>query len=91
MTLLEFDSKFYKRPSVVPPTTLYVFTDSDSADSWIKCKYFGSTDYNYELAFALSSDKIAKYALQEKWCKADVKHFYSVEPDVIVIVIEPYE
>lgn len=91
MTLSEFKSKFYSRPSVVPPTMLYVFTDEDSADSWVECKYFNGTDHDYELAFVLSSDMIAEYSLQEKWCKAEVQQFYAVEPDVIVIVVEPYK
>lgn len=91
MTLAEFKSKFYSRPSVVPPTMLYVFTDEYSADNWIECKYFGSTDHAYELSFVLSSDMIEGYYLQEKWCKAEVQQFYAVEPDVIVIVVEPYK
>ncbi len=91
MTLSELKSKFYSRPSIIPPTMLYVFTDEDSADSWIECKYFGSEDTSYELAFVLSSDMIAEYSLKEKWCKAEVQQFYAVEPDAIVVVVEPYK
>lgn len=91
MTLSEFYSKFFSRPLITPPTTLYVFTDEDSADNWIECKYFGSTDNDYLVTFVLSSDMIAEYFLQEKWCKAEVLQFYAVEPDVMVIVVEPYK
>lgn len=91
MTLSEFNSKFFSRPTIAPPTTLYVFKNEDSADSWIKCKYFGSNDHNYELDMVIQSDMILEYTVQEKWCKAEVQQFYAVEPDVIVIVVEPQE
>lgn len=91
MTLSEFKSKFFSRPSIVPPSTLYVFDDEDSADSWIEDKYFGENNADYMLKFVLSSDMVAEYFLQERWCKAEVQQFYAVEPDVIVIVVEPYK
>lgn len=92
MTLFEFESKFFSRQSVLTPSTiLYVFIDEESADNWIECKYFGGTDHDYELAFVLSGDMKAKYYLQEKWCKAEVQQFYAIEPNVIVIVVEPYK
>lgn len=91
MTLLEFRLKFYSRLSVVAPTMLYVFTDEDSANSWIEYKYFSNTDCSYKLEFILLTDTIAKYSLPEKWCKAEVQNFYAVAPDVIVIVVEPYK
>lgn len=91
MTLSEFKSKFYSRPTIAPPTALYVFESEDSADSWVECKYFGSDDHDYELLMVIQSDMILEYTVKEKWCKAEVQQFYAVEPDVIVVVVEPQE
>ena len=91
MTLSEFKSKFFSRPTIAPPTTLYVFSDEDSADSWIECKYFGSDNDDYELDMVIQSDMILEYTVKETWCKAEVQKFYAVEPDVIVVVVEPQE
>ena len=91
MTLSEFKSKFFSRPTIAKPTMLYVFESEDSADSWIECKYFGSDDNDYELAMVIQSDMILEYTVKEKWCKAEVQQFYAVEPDVIVVVVEPQE
>ena len=91
MTLSEFKSKFFSRPTIAPPATLYVFKSEDSAESWIKCKYFGSDNHNYILDMVIQSDMKLEYTLKEKWCNAEVQQFYAVEPDVIVIVVEPKE
>lgn len=91
MTLSEFKSKFFSRPTIAPPATLYVFKSEDSADSWIECKYFNSDDHDYELDMVIQSDMILEYTVKEKWCKAEVQQFYAVEPDVIVVVAEPQE
>ena len=91
MTLSEFKSKFYSRPAIVPPATLYVFGDEDSAGSWIEDKYFGSNDHDYVLCMVIQSDMILEYTVKEEWCKAEVRQFYAVEPDVIVVVVEPQE
>ena len=91
MTLSEFKSIFFSRPTIASPTTLYVFESEDSADSWIECKYFCSDDNDYTLAMVIQSDMILEYTIKEKWCKAEVQQFYAVEPDVIVVVVEPQE
>lgn len=91
MTLSEFNSKFFSRPTIASPTTLYVFESEDSADNWIECEYFGSDDNAYELVMVIQSDMILEYTVKEKWCKAEVQQFYAVEPDVIVVVVEPQE
>jgi hypothetical protein len=88
MILSEFKSKFFSRPTIAPPTTLYVFKSEDSAESWIECKYFGSDKHDYELDMVIQSDMILKYTVKDKWCKAEVQQFYAVEPDVIVVVVE---
>jgi hypothetical protein len=91
MTLNEFNSKYFSRPTINPPATLYVFEDEDSAYSWVLCKYFGSDDHEYQLVMVIQSDMNLEYTIKEKWCKAEVKHFYAVEPDVIVVVVDPQE
>jgi len=91
MTLSEFKSKFFSRPTIAPPATLYVFKSEDSADSWIECKYFNSDDHDYELDMVIQSDMILEYTVKKEWCKAEVQQFYAVEPDVIVVVAEPQE
>ena len=90
MTLEELNNKFYSRPNIVPPTTIYVFETDDSAESWIGCKYFGSNDSWYELAMVIQSNMVLSYFAKEEWCKAEVQQFYAVEPDVIVAVVKPY-
>ena len=91
MTLSELKSKFFSRPTIIPPTMLYVFTDEDSADSWIRCKYFywndNSYNLDYNLDMVIQSDMILEYTVKDEWCKAEVQHFYAVEPDVIVVVV----
>ena len=91
MTLSELKSKFFSRPTIVPPTTLYVFQSEDSADSWIMCKYFGSDDHDYELDMVIQSDMVLEYTVKDEWCKSEVQHFYAVEPDVVVVVVELQE
>lgn len=91
MTLSEFKSRFFSRPTIAPPTTLYVFTSEDSADSWIQCMYFDSDNHAYTLDMVIQSDMKLEYTVKERWCKAEVQQFYAVEPDVIVIVVEPQE
>lgn len=88
MTLAELKSKFYSRPTISPPTMLYVFQTEDSADAWIECKYFGSDDNSYDLVMVIQSDMVLEYTVKEEWCKAEVQQFYAVEPDVIVVVVE---
>ena len=89
MTLSEFKSKFFSRPNIIPPTTIYVFEDEDSADSWIGDIYFGEDTRDYNLVMVLRSDMVTEYTVKEIWCKAEVQQFYAVEPDVIVAVVEP--
>ena len=91
MTLSELKRKFMSRPTVAPPTKAYVFVSEDSADNWIECNYFGKNNHAYELCFVIESDMTVEYSLKEKWCKAEVEQFYAVEPDVIVVVVEPYD
>ena len=92
MTLSELKSKFFSRPTIAPPTMLYVFESEDSADSWVKCNYFGSDNHSYSLIMAIQTDMVLEYTVKEEWCKAEVQHFYAVEPDAIVVVVaDPYE
>lgn len=91
MTLNEFNNKFFSRSEVSEPTTLYIFTDEDSAKGWIKHKYFDA-DYNgYQLDMAIQSNMRLEHTLKNEWCNAEVQHFYAVEPNVIAIVVERAE
>ena len=89
MTLSEFKSKFFSRPNIIPPTTIYVFEDEDSADSWIEDIYQGEDNRDYNLVMVLRSDMVTEYTVKKKWCEAEVQQFYAVEPDVIVAVVNP--
>lgn len=91
MTLGEFTNKFFSRPTIAPSATLYVFDREDDADSWIECRCFGSNIHDYELVMVIQSDMKLEYTVKEVWCKAEVQHFYAVEPDVIAVVVEPQE
>ena len=91
MTLSEFESKFVSRPTIAPPTTIYVFKDEDSAYNWIECKYLGSDNHAYELIMIIQSDVMLECTVKERWCRAKVQKFYAVEPDVIVVVVELQE
>lgn len=89
MTLSEFKSKFFSRPNIIPPTTIYVFEDEESADSWVEDMYQGTDSRDYNLVMVVRSDMVMEYTVKEKWCKAEVQQFYAVEPDVIVAVVNP--
>lgn len=91
MTLSEFKAKFFTRPGIIPPSTIYVFDDEENADSWIEDMYFNGDNRDCELACVLRSDMVAEYYLNERYCKAEIEHFYAVEPDVIVAVVNTYE
>ena len=88
MNLSEFNSKFFSRPTIAPPTTIYVFTTEESADTWIECMYFGKENHAYELDAVIRSDMTMRYTFLPKWCNAEIQQFYAVEPDVIVVVVE---
>lgn len=91
MTLEELKNKCYARPSISLPATIYVFDDEESADCWILDKYMGEKNGDYELVTVLQSDYKMRYSFKEEWCKAEVKHFFAVEPDVLVAVVKKWE
>ena len=91
MTLSKFKSSFFSRPTCAVSAKLYVFKSDEDADTWIRWKYLGEGYDEFSLDLVIQSDMIAEYSLNDRWCKAEVKHFYAVEPDVIVVVAEPYE
>ena len=91
ITLADFTSLFFSRPTIAPAPTMYVFEDEESVNSWIKDMYFNGNNRNYKLLFVLRSDTIPECFLKEKWCKAKVEQFYAVEPDAIVVVVESQE
>jgi hypothetical protein len=95
MTLNEFNNKFWSRPlfltTAQEPTTLYIFTDEDSAEDWIKHKYFGTDCNGYQLDMAIQSDMKLEHALKSEWCNAEVQQFYAIEPNAIAVVVERAE
>lgn len=90
MTLNELYENFYSRPfPKIPPSKIYVFDSEDAAENWIECRY-SECDIAYnELSFVLQSARSTNVFLIEKWREAEVEHFYAVEPDVLVAVVNP--
>lgn len=90
MTLSELSRKFYRRPMVSPPTKMYIFTDDDRAENWVKCMYLDNKDVGdeYELTAVFQSDFKMEYSILESLCNAEVKYFIAVEPDVLVVIVE---
>lgn len=89
MTLNELSAKFFSRPTVAPPTKMFIFTDEDSADNWVECMYLGNKDVGdaYELTAVFQSDFRMEYSIVESLCNAEVEHFYAVEADVLVVIV----
>lgn len=88
MTLNELALRFYAMPSLPGPSRLYIFRNEESADNWILDKYFGEDHRDYELLAVHQSDCRPELTLKDKWCKSEVMHFFAVEPDVLVVVLE---
>lgn len=91
MTLSELSGKFFTRPTIAPPTKMYIFDSEDDADKWIECMYFGCKEHAYDLIAVHQSVRTIECTMKEKWYMAEVQQFYAVEPDVIVVVVEPYQ
>jgi len=87
ITLADFYALFCTRPTESSTTTVYVFDDDASADSWIEDVYFGGNNRDWNLLFTLKSDMLAYY-LKEEFCNAKVYSFCAVEANSLVIVIE---
>jgi len=90
MTLNELNIKFFRRPTIAPPTKMYIFTDEDSADNWVECMYLGNKDVGdaYELTAVFQSNFKMEYSVAERLCNAEVVHFYAVAPDILVVIVE---
>lgn len=68
---------------------IYVFTDEDSADSFIEWKYDGNEDSNdFEIDFTLYGIQPIRMYLQEKWLNINVSWFMPVAMNEVVAVVE---
>lgn len=92
MTLQELKSKCYSNPGEWKPVTFYVFNDENYADNWVDANYNGGDSTNTVLLSVLlcvmRSDYKDEYYMKEDILNAEVEHFYAVEKDVIVVVID---
>lgn len=88
MKLEEFYSKFYTVPNGKDHTKVYVFDSTDSADSWIRRKYYGAGINDHELIMILESDYEISFFVKSEWCEAEIVRFFAVEQDVIVVVVK---
>ena len=67
---------------------IYVFTDEDSADSFIKWKYDENEYSNdFEIDFVLYGIKPIRSYLQEKWLNINVNWFTPVAMNEVVAVV----
>ena len=88
MTLQELNNKCYSNPSEWKPVTFYVFNDEEYADNWVDANYNGGNTTNTMLLCVMRSDYKNEYYMKEDILNAEVEHFYAVEKDVIVVVID---
>lgn len=86
MTLEEFNSQFY---SISNNGTIYVFNSGKDANRWINnnCR-LGGDNNDYRILFTIHSDYRLSYVTNRKWCEAQVKQFFAVAQDKMVVVIE---
>lgn len=87
MTLRELNTKCYSSPGQWKPITCYVFEDEDSADNWVDDIYNGCDNRDSHLVCVMQSDYKDEYYMREDILNAEVEHFYALERDVIVVVI----
>lgn len=88
MTLHELNDKCYSSPGEQKPVTFYVFTDENYADNWLDYNYNGIENTNWMLLCVMRSDYTDSYYMKEDILNAEVEHFYAVEKDVIVVIID---
>lgn len=87
MTLQELSNKCHSSYGEWKPVTFYVFEDEEYADNWVDSNYNGSSRATMLLC-VMRSDYKDEYYMKENILNAEVEHFYAVEKDVIVVVID---
>ena len=88
LTLRELSDKFFSRHIPDNASTMYVFRSQKDAENWIEHKYFKEHDtHDYSIFMTIHSDFALKGIVQERWCNTEVDHFYAVEADTLVVVI----
>lgn len=86
MTLRDFKNHLF---SFAPqPPTIYVFQNMDHAKNWIEDTYHGGKTGAYTVTLTINSDHSLEYSLKDEWCKAPVRGFYAVAPDVVVAIVK---
>lgn len=65
-----------------------MFGDEEYADNWVDANYNGVDNTNTVLLCVMRSDYKNEYYMKEDILNAEVEHFYAVEKDVIVVVID---
>ena len=89
LTLKELSDKFFSRNIPDNTSTIYVFKSEKDADNWIEHKYFKEHSmHDYSILMTIHSDFALKGIVQERWCNSEVEHFYAVEADTLVAVID---
>ena len=88
LTLKELSDKFFSRHIPDNTSTMYVFRSQEDAENWIEHKYFKEHSvHDYSIFMTIHSDYALKGIVQERWCNTKVEHFYAVEADTLVVVI----
>ena len=88
MTLQELNNKCHSSNEEWEPVTFYVFDDEEYADDWVDSNYNGGGSRTSMLLCVMRSDYEDEYYMKEDILNAEVEHFYAVEKDVIVVVID---
>lgn len=88
MTLEEFSSKAYGVAGKPDSSTIYVFDDEDSADSFIQYKYQGMDNRDWELCFVLNSCYKTEVYIKENWLEKEIMHFFAIAENEFVVVLE---
>ena len=89
LTLRELSDKFFSRHIPDNSSVIYVFKTREDAEKWIEHKYFKENAvHNYSIFMTIHSDFALKGIVQERWCNAEVDHFYALEADVLAAVID---
>lgn len=88
LTLRELSDKFFSRHIPDNTSTMYVFRSQKDAENWIEHKYFKEhATHDYSIFMTIHSDFALKGIVQERWYNTEVEHFYAVEADTLVVVI----
>ena len=83
MTLQEFSQMCFSCPDSSIPATVYVFDDEEYAENWLNGKYSDAF-----ISLVICSHFKPDVWLKDRYVNAKVDHFYCVNKDKIVVVID---